>query len=190
MERNFLLSEIGKKVRKREETGRWIYYLKKCKAYQKIIIFGFTIYGKQVCDWLLNSGFMEKLIFCDNNPEKLQQIYKGIHVISLEEAKRKGVLFINTSQNRREEVSELLIDIGIKKENLICYIHKNKEYYRYLDSRYYLEELKDIFLRECGSGLNGFKDDFSEIKKSLRERPEYQNWSEKYFMKEWILKEI
>lgn len=180
---------LKEKVRKKEESQCWTYYLKKCDKCKKVIIFGYTFYGKQVCDWLLNSGLSEKLMFCDNNFEKWHQSYKGINVIPLEAAERKDILFINASQARKEEVSKLLIKSGIKEEDIICYTQKRREYYQYLDNRYYMAELQDIFLRECGARWSGLQKNLPEMRRMLLEEEKYQEWHSKYFMKDWILKE-
>lgn len=181
--------ELEEKIRKREEPEHWIYYLKKCEEHQKVIVFGFTRYGREVCDWLLNNGVREKLLFCDNNPEKWKMEYEGIRVFPLEYIEKEGALFINSSQRRSAEVERILLEADVKKEDIICYTRRDREYYQYLDTSYYLEELKDIFLRECGTDLKGFEEKLSVMKKALCERTEYQGWREKYFMKDWILKE-
>lgn len=180
--------KLEEKIRRKEEPEQWAYYLKRCGEHQKIVIFGFTSYGREMCDWLLNSGFREKLLFCDNNPQKWKMEYKGICTFPLGEVEREGTLFINSSQRRSLEVKELLLEAGVKKEDIICYIQRDREYYQYLDSCYYLEELKDIFLREFGRGLKGFEENLSVMRKIVREMPECQSWHGKYFMKDWVLK--
>lgn len=180
--------ELYQKVWKHDMEQRLGAWLEKCKEYEKVIIFGFTVYGKTVCDWLLDGGFGAKLWFCDNNMEKHGQEYKGIRVISLAEVPKEGALFINSSQRRRAEVTGLLRDYGIREEDILCYEQKDREYYLYLDDCYYLEELKDIFLKECGHELKGFQENLEVMKKILEEDHVYQSWHGKYFMNEWILK--
>lgn len=181
--------DLYKKVWKHDTELYLDAWLEKCKGYRQIIIFGFTVYGKNVCDWLLDGGFGDRLWFCDNNPEKCCQDYRGIRVLSLDEFPKEEVIFINSSQRRRAEVTGLLRDYGIGENDILCYERKDRDYYRYLDECFYLDELKDIFLRERGSGRKGFWEDLTIMKKVLAEEPAYQSWHGKYFMDEWILKE-
>ena len=179
---------LKEKVQKKEDERRWADYLKKCRKYQKIVIFGFTAYGKEVCDGLLNSGLQEKLVFCDNALHKQGLIYKGIAVISMEAAKKSDTLFINSSQRRREEVMKVLLDSGVQEDDIICYARRKREYYVYLDSEYYLDELKDIFMRECGRDMGDFTENLQEMKEKLLNKSVYQEWYDKYYFKDWILK--
>lgn len=177
------------KVRGRDDERPWTDDVKKCRKYQKIIIFGFTVYGKEVCDLLLNSGFREKILFCDNDLHKQGQVYKGIKTISLEAAKKiTEAIFINSSQRRCAEVRKMLLDSGIRKEDMIGYTRRKREYYLYLDSRHYLDELKDIFLREYGAGLGCYVKDLEEMKKALLNKSAWQGWYNKYYLEDWILK--
>lgn len=181
--------ELYEKVWK-HDAGQYLEaWLEKCRGYGRIVIFGFTVYGKTICDWLLEAGFGDRLCFCDNNPEKRGQDYQGIRVSGLGEIPKEGALFINSSQRRRAEVTGLLRDYGISEGDILCYERKEREYYLYLDECYYLEELKDIFLRERGRGRKGFREDLAVMRQVLAGEPEYQSWRGKYFMDEWILKE-
>lgn len=180
---------IVKKLQKKEELEHWEYYLKTCEKYKNIIIFGFTIYGRQICDWLLNSGYQYKIMFCDNNPEKRNLVYKGIRVFSLEEIDKKDSVFVNTSQSRCAEVMRMLGNADIVQDDILCYKFRNREFYKYLDRRYYLYELKDVFLRECGAERRGFCEDLLKMRKILVEDQQYKEWHDRYFMKEWILRE-
>lgn len=180
--------KLLKKVQEIESKEHWCCYLKKCKNYEKIILFGFTAYGKRLCDWLLNAGLQEKLIFCDNNPKKYQMQYRGVYVFPLREIDWARALFINASQRRSAEVTQLLFDAGVKQNDILCYIERQPDFYQYLDSRCYLDELKDIFLRERGESLEGFCDDLQQMKKILSIEPSYKSWREYYYMDEWILK--
>lgn len=180
--------ELEERLRRSEETEQWEYYIRKGNKYSRIVIFGFTIYGKQICDWLLNSGFKDKLEFCDNNPDKRNLNYKGIKVHLLEEIDRGNTWFINTSQRRGEEVENLLLAAGIDREDITRYSQRSWEYYYYMDRAYYLQELKDIFCRECGRERKGFVDNLAEMRDKLAEEPMYQEWHHKYDMRNWILK--
>jgi len=158
-EENFYC-ELKEEAKNSANERHWTDDLEKCRSYQKIVIFGFTFYGKEACDRLLNHGFQGKLVFCDNDLRKQEMTYKGMETLSLEKAKKiPKALFINSSQRRFAEVKKMLLDSGIQEEDTIPYIvnRRNRDYYQTLDSRYYLYELKDIFLMECGAVENVYQ---------------------------------
>lgn len=179
---------IKEKIQEKMKRDHWTYYLQKCKIYQKVVVFGFTYYGRLFCDWLLSNGFQKNLIICDNAPEKRELFYKGLQVIPLEKIKREKAVFINCSQQRSEEVTALLLASGIQREDIVIYTHRKWENYQYLDERYYLDELKDIFYRERGIERQGFKENLLEMQEELLRNPEYQEWYDRYNMGDWILK--
>lgn len=188
-EENSCYREMYEKVHGQERRERWEYWLQRCGDHDKIVIFGFTIYGREICDWLLNAGLGRKLLFCDNAPEKWAYCYKGIAVVPLETANRENALFLNTSQSRCDEVQQSLRNHGIREEDILIYRKEKLDgYYRYLDSRYYAEELKDIFLREFGYGLGEFQEDLCVMRKLLSTDFRYRTWYQRYHLQEWILR--
>ena len=184
-----LYQDLKEKVQKRDDERPREDDIKKCQGYQRIIIFGFTHYGKEVCDGLLKHDFQGKLVFCDNDLCKQEKTYKGIETISLEAAKRiPGALFFSSSQRRSAEVKQMLLDAGIREEDILCYRRRKREYYLYLDSRYYLDELKDIFLWEYGPDMGCYVEDLQEMRQKLSDKAVWQDWYEKYYLEDWILK--
>ena len=180
---------LREKVLERERTERWSYCLERCAEYGKIVIFGFTGFGCEVCEWLLRGRVGGTLLFCDNDPEKSRFTYKGIGVVSLTSVDKRGTLFINVSQRRSLEVQQELLEQGVKKEDILfCSRNKPDGYYRYLDSRYYMEELRDIFLRERGPGLGEFQEDLTFMRELLSTDLQYQALNDRYHMKEWLLR--
>ena len=182
--------KLFEKVCGHERQERWSYWLKKCAAYEKVVIFGFTAYGREVCEWLLRGNLKGKLVFCDNNPVKWEQMYKGIKVLPLKDINKDGALFINSSQRRNKEVMQELEAHGIREEDILCYLKDKPDgYYQYLDERYYLDELRDIFQRECGPDMGEFQEDLSVMKRLLKTDLQYWPWYDRYRMREWILKD-
>ena len=106
----------------------------------------------------------------------------------LEDIEKKDILFVNCSQRRNMEVTEMLLETGIKREDIVSYIHEKREHYQNLDERHYLDELRDIFYRECGAGVQGFKENLYEMQRTLLQDPKYQDWHGRYSMDIWILK--
>lgn len=182
---------IKEKVRKIEYENSIKFYLDKCEKYERIAIFGYTQYGKEICDWLINNKIEKKIVFIDNNIEKQGLNYKGKNVISLEECCRdnSAALYINTSQRRNEEVKKILLDFGIKEEDIISYIRKRIEYYSYIDEKNYSNVLNDICLREYGASMDSLNLNYNQLVSDIREKSEYEEWINRYHMKVWLLKE-
>lgn len=182
--------ELQEKICMREKQERWEYWLERCRDYKRIVIFGFTIHGRNLCEWLLRADLGEKLLFCDNDLHKQEYCYQGIRVVPLESVIPDHTLFLNSSQGRQEEVRQILLGHGVREGDILSYKKEKQEgYYRYLDSRYYLDELKDIFLREFGYGLGEFTEDLALMRKLLSTDFLYRDWYEKYHLEEWILNE-
>lgn len=180
--------ELRKKVYQAEAPDHWRYYLEKCEQYQRIVIFGFTVYGREVCDQLLNNGLQERLLFCDNDPKKVGLSHKKVRTIFFDAVKKEGTLFINSSQRRSVEVTKLLLDSGVERDDIICYKRKRREYYIYLDNLYYLDELRDIFSREYGEDQARSVEDLQVMKRKLLNDTRYQDLYGKYYLRDWLLK--
>ena len=183
--------ELKEYVLRREYENSWQFYLGKIAEHEKLVIFGFTVYGKKVCDWLLANQITKPIIFVDNDIEKQGQAYKGIPVISLEESMGLPgeVLYIVSSQRRKQEVEQLLLDAGIVRSSIISYIKQSRNYYLYLDDRYYERELNDICMRETGKDLKDMGHSYEEMVCLLKTESVYQEWIKWYWMEAWILKE-
>ncbi len=182
--------ELYGRVCIRERQGKGGDWLGECARHEGVVIFGFTSYGREVCEWLLRAGLGDRLRFCDNDPEKREKTYKGIPVFPLAEIGVDGILFINASQGRSREVTEALVAHGAVEGDILHYRReKPPGYYRYLDEAYYLEELEDIFLREFGRGRGDFRPDLARMRGLLRNDLQYESWHARYRLGEWILKE-
>uniref|UniRef100_UPI004055A47B glycosyltransferase family 8 protein n=1 Tax=Acetatifactor sp. TaxID=1872090 RepID=UPI004055A47B len=185
-----IYQELEARVLKREYENSWQFYLDKIAEHEKIVIFGFTEYGKKVCNWLLANHIHKPIVFVDNNTEKQGQKYKEIPVISLEESiGLKGeVLYIISSQQRKQEVEKLLLDVEIKQNSIISYVKQKKDDYIYLDDRYYPRELNDICMREMGMHFEEMGYTYEEMVLLLKADSSYQEWIEWYWMKWWLLR--
>ncbi len=180
---------IKEKVEQLEQQYTWQYYVNRCRRYQKICIFGFTRYGKELCRWVQNIEGNREIYFCDNNKEKQGIQYHGVPVYSLDEIRRKQgtVFFLIASQGKKEEIKDLLLDLGIEEKNILWYQAKTREYYEYLDNRYYQKELEEIAYKE-GYCLQKGETAYEAARKWFL-LPEYQGWKEIYYLEKWIGKE-
>lgn len=167
---------------KKDNSQNWKSILKKCSKYKKIVIWGYTIYGREVCDWLLTSGINVDIVFCDGNIEKQGEVYKDIEVISPVQALeyKSECLYLIVSQNHGEQIEENLRNEQVLNSNIFLYRKKRKEYYRYLSNRYYMEEIEEISIKE------GIEKDLMQDMEYLRFR---EDLCEKYYLFDWILKE-
>jgi len=97
------------------------------------------------------------------------------------------VLFLIVSQNRKEEMKKLLLAEGIQERDIVCYKTKTREYYLYLDKRYYQKEIEDIFYKEY---IDKDREETpSQFEKTQAEISEDMGWTERYYLKDWLLKE-
>lgn len=179
-----------------ECENSWDYYGKLCSNYEHIIVFGYTKYSKQLCEWIKNMKPESELVFCDNDFEKQGQNYNGISVISFQEAEKwrkkkelNSVLFLIASQVKYEEIRKLLTEHGVSEKEIVCYRCKNRDYYLFLDERYYKNELQDICKRECIDWDEFSPLNLEEIRMKLTEDKAYRDWMEGYYLDNWLLKE-
>lgn len=93
--------------------------LKKAEAYGEIIIFGAGIGGMTTYELLKKYGQDQKVkAFSDNNKDKIGQIYLGKPVIApaaIESGKEQLILISSTAF---DIISEQLLKLGLKKNNL------------------------------------------------------------------------
>ncbi len=187
---------IEKEVREYGKRNCWDYYENLCSRYERVVIFGYTKYSEQLCDWVVKIKEKQSLIFCDNDKNKQGQDYGGIPVVSFKEAlrwceqKRAGkALFLIASQRRQNEIQEFLTAKGVVEDEIAFYRAKNKNYYLFLDERYYRDELQDICKRECRDWNEFCLLSMDEIRTKLAGDKVYDAWMERYYLDSWLLKE-
>ena len=169
-------------VEAKERQNSWKECLKKCNSVRFVVIWGYTKYAEDLCDLLLNASLDAQICFCDSNEMKQGERYKGIEVKSPEQilAKKEDSYFLIASRSKREEIKDILLGEGISAENVQIYNQKGLSFYRLLDSRYYEQELEEVFLKE------GRIIPSEQRKKELLHRSDF---AEKYYLKRWILKD-
>ncbi len=180
------------RAQKRAEADEWEDVISFISCQKDVVIFGFSFYGKTILKILHGAGLRNIVAFCDNNPEKQGEIFENINVKSLSEIKEEftAPFFINTSQKQKDAVLALLLENGYKEQNIWHYDYsdkradwKNATYYETLDNKYYLSELRNIVLKECGILLDDW-DSLCNIVKN----DENKHLIEKYNMNAWALK--
>ncbi len=126
-------------------TTKWI--ADRCREEIKIIIFGFSDIGMGVYCNLCNYGISaDRIIFCDNNEEKRKEKTFFYQVISPELAYSyyPTAIWLNVVQEKRQEIVDQLIDLGIKEDRIINYYNKGIDYYKYLEEDQIKEAINEV----------------------------------------------
>lgn len=179
---------IRRQAEKNKESGRWDEAVRLASRHKEVVIFGYSYYGREVMKNLHKFGWGNISAFCDNNPEKLGQIYEGVEVKGLTKIREefKDVFFINSSQRQRNAVVGLLTENGYSEDAVWNYdpaaYPRERMYYAILDKKYYRSELQYIIQSELEINLNDW-DSLLNVAK----RPENKFLEDKYFLNEWAL---
>lgn len=168
-------------IRNKEKQNSWIEYMIKIKSYPTVVVWGFTKYAMELCDWIQIAQFNIHIYFCDRDKEKWGQSHHGVTVLSPEQAleMNNDCLYIVASQIRGEEIKADLLEKKVLETNILIYTRKGLHFYRMLDSRYYEQELEEIYIKE---GISLSPED------RIRELSKHDDWIDKYYLKRWILK--
>lgn len=138
-------TNIDKEIWKKFEEGG------KGKA---VIIWGFSVRGKGICDILLKKG-ISVYAFCDNNSVFLGEDYQGVPVKDYIKIVREKGEFIWTVPSLRyyQEICEQLTEYGVLPSDIICFTYEthlyDNSYYRALSPKHYENELRMIAAYEC-----------------------------------------
>jgi len=118
---------------------------------QPVIIFGYSQIGRKVFDTVSRWGFHIPCMI-DNDRSKQGEFYEGCEVLDVATALQKfpEAFIINTSQRFFRVIREQLLTFGVPAERILDYTNKSARYYLALDPQYYEEELRDLFVRDCG----------------------------------------
>lgn len=96
----------------------------KCSKIQTIIIAGYSDLGIIVKNALLKYGITGNILFCDNNKKKRELILSEQKIYCPEELIKdyKEAVWINVVQEKRNEVTGQLKDLGISETRIINYV--------------------------------------------------------------------
>lgn len=172
---------VFQSLKVKDNQNSWLELLESVHTYQTVTIWGYTSYAMELCDWLLNAKMEFEIYFCDNDIKKSGQVYKMVKVLSPEHAFqiKEGVIYLIASQRQGEKVRTELLNQGILPENILLYRRKDINFYRMLDSRYYEQELDEIFLKEAVN---------IPPEQRMQELLRHEEWVDKYYLRWWILK--
>lgn len=165
----------------------WMNFLKHCREYNKIVIFGQSVIGRTLAEALLQNGIMINC-FCDNDMKKQQMVYQGIKTYSVNEIKElllsQECAVINTSQRNAGQVRHQLEEAGVKKNRILNYFHKNRLYYMSIEDKFYMSEFRQIMQKETEGSIELETLTSREWKAYLRDR---EDIVKKYWMTCWLL---
>lgn len=125
---------LEKRVRQREigyseeETAAY------CKTYDEVYIWGFTAFGRNVLTEIMNRGADHITAFIDHDSEKQKYTYCGKPVIPFDGVcyeQGKGA-FLIASQKKGNEIRSMLIEKGVREEDIVCIMQKSTYYYQCL----------------------------------------------------------
>lgn len=105
-----------------------------CRQYDRIFIWGFTTFGRELFSMLFSAGVRNIVGFFDSDVGKQKSVYYGRRVMPFEVSRlvesRSAVLI--ASQRRGKEIWRMLIQKGVREEDIVQYIHKDEIYYQSL----------------------------------------------------------
>lgn len=130
-----------------EKKSDWEYIAKAAEEREQIVIFGCSQTGQRVARGLHKGS---TIVFADNNAERIGKLVEGIPVLSAKEAFHQypSALYIISSQNGFMQIRKQLLEMGIDRDNVIRYIHKDETYYSRLNEHYMEHEKRQLKLWE------------------------------------------
>ncbi|WP_139243377.1 glycosyltransferase family 8 protein [Anaerocolumna xylanovorans] len=149
---NPLYDEWAKKCEDNMANMDIRYLINKCRNYNKVIIWGFTNNGKQICDALMNNGLGNICSFCDNDSRHSNQFYRNIPVKQFNEVSTTSeeILWIISCQKSFDDVKQQLENYGVNRQCIEHYKHKGAMYYRVLSPDKYYSEIEQMVISEYG----------------------------------------
>lgn len=171
-----------------EQEKKWQWnYFKEIVKKRKWIIWGYTDYSRKLFDNL--EGIAEVVGFCDSNPGKQKEQYKGKRIASPDELRTKdeyGIIIANQSAKRG--IRENLKNKGFKDENIIDYYYKSRIFYLALRKEFYEKELQEILYKEkCDDMIGLSYNAMIEYLNANRKREWINTMIRDYWLDEWLL---
>ena len=105
-----------------------------CAAYDKVYIWGFTVFGRSILTELMKRGTGNIAAFIDNDIEKQKFTYCGRPVVSFDTLsyEQEKCALIIASQKSGNEIKNMLIAQEVREEDIICFVQKSSYYYKCL----------------------------------------------------------
>lgn len=137
------------------EQSDWSYILEHCAQVKEIMIIGYSRIGIDVLTSLKRSGVTAELYYCDNSIRKQRLSDENIAIYSIEELAEKHpkALWLNTSQRSYQEINRQLKGLGVEKEQIITYRHKNDAYFEMLEDDFFEYEIRQKEIKLEGAEI-------------------------------------
>ena len=161
------------------------------KEYERIVIFGAGVRGRELLEILVNKGLNVCAIF-DNNPERTgNRMISGIPVVLPKKIEGTDVLYVTSIADPYDRIvlKQQLLRLGVYEEEIFEYDPREYEYLSHLDESEYKNELDSMYFKVFGRNINW--DDpkrYTEkinCEKLVRDKRK-TNLTDKYLVKEWV----
>lgn len=137
------------RARAAERESDWEHIADAARDREHIVVFGCSRIGSEVAADLARDRKGRTIVFADNDTGKIGKTVEGIRVISAEEAcsAYPDALYVISSQNGFRQIRAQLARLGVGREDIVRYVHKDEAYYRGLDGRFKEHEERQMRLR-------------------------------------------
>lgn len=112
-----------------------------CAAHERVFVWGFTAFGREVCVGLMEAGVGNIACFLDRDAEKQKFTYcrKRVQPFDMERYEPGKHGFLIACRKSGKEVRRMLVEKGVRTEDIVCCVYKDKIYNQCLRAEY-LEE--------------------------------------------------
>lgn len=105
-----------------------------CLGFDSVYIWGFTAVGRALFNLLESAGVDTVVGFIDMDADKQKFTYSGKSVIAFDlKIYQEGMCaIVIASQKQGEAIRDMLMDMGVREKDIVCYILKDSSYDQYL----------------------------------------------------------
>ncbi len=184
----------AKKCQNEETLNEIQDLIKQAEKSRKIVIWGYTKAGKQLCDIFLDYGLDNIAVIADNNHELWGSKYRGIPIHGLTSIKdgTEDIFWFIACRKAYDEIAAQLKRHGVEEKNMYHYVnhHEERMYLLSLHESAYEKEIGYIadieYVRQIpdvDKRISYIKQIISNPKKYV---DEYEYLDKKYIFKYWI----
>lgn len=168
---------------------------KRIQEVDEIVIVGAGYRGKELWNHLTEVGASITFFF-DNNatPESVIENIKVISPCKVEEKNCVYIIAVDAVASRRELRSQLL-ELGIKKEDIMTYCQRRDyDYLSNLDERYYQDEIQAMYYEKFGKKINWqnpvtYNEKINWEKINVKDERRTR-LADKYLVRDWVEEQI
>ncbi len=119
-----------KECQKIKEENRIRVIIEKAAKSKNIVVWGYHKPGMILCDLLLECQLNNIVAIADNNQAEWGKAYRGISVMGLFSILKtyNSIFWLITCQLSYKEVMKQLADVGIDRNDMLCYVDETRRY--------------------------------------------------------------